>query len=99
MVEKKEEEKQLVTMDNIKQLYPWADHIDQAIIEIILNSHKSMSIFTLKNRFEQKIKFLERIDKMTKMIPSIKVWTQEKPTPQIGTEKMWKEANEVKDKK
>lgn len=93
MVEKKIEEKQLVSMDNIKELYPWADHIDQAIIEIILNSNKSMSIFTLKNRFEQKIEFIKRIENMTKKIPSLKIWTQNKPTPQIGTEKMYLDSN------
>ena len=98
MIEKKVDDKNLVTLENIKELYPWADHIDQAIIEIIINSPKSMSIFTLKNKFENKIKFMERLDKITKSIPSIKVWTQEKPTPQIGTEKMWKESQELNKK-
>lgn len=77
-------------------VYPeGCDNIDKAIIDIINNSQKSMSIFTLKNKLlKQAFNFDERLERLTKIVKGLKMWEQIKPTPQIGTEVQQKDSQE-----
>jgi len=96
MTEIKEKEKEIMKIEN----YPeWADNIDRAIMDTIIESPKSCSHNTFINRFKEKIKLMDRINKITKETGlGIKKWEQNKPTLQIGTEKQYQKAMKEEEK-
>lgn len=92
--ETKEMRKPLVTQEDIEKRYPWADDIDRAIINSIINAPKSMSIYVFKTKFEKSINFWERVDKILDKCPELKRWEAEKITLQIGTKEQYDKAKE-----